>query len=89
MAQHALGRKDDKRLADAPAIVPAMHLTPQKMEVLRRRAGIHHLHIVFRAELQEALDARAGMFRTLAFVAVRQQQNQSAGLAPFGFGARR
>ena len=37
--------------------------------------------------VQEALDARAGMLGTLAFVAVRQQQHQAAGLAPLGFGA--
>ena len=57
------------------------------MEILRGRAGVHHLQIVFGAQREEALDARAGMLGTLAFVAVRQQQHQAAGLAPFRFGA--
>ncbi len=46
-----------------------------------------HLHVVFGAERQVAFDARAGMFRALAFVAVRQQHHQAARLAPFRFGA--
>ncbi len=53
---------------------------------MRRRGAVANLHIVFGAELQEAFDASAGMFRTLAFEAMRQQQDESAGLIPLRFG---
>src|SRR5208283_5921463 len=36
-------------------------------------------------ELHESLDARAGMFRALALVAMRQQQHQAGGQAPLVF----
>ena len=57
------------------------------MEVLRRSSGINNLQIVLDRQGQPALDAGAGMFRALAFIAMRQQQNQSAQPLPFGFGA--
>ena len=44
---------------------PTVHLAAEHMRVLRRRARVHHLQIVLRAELQEALQARAGALRTL------------------------
>ena len=44
--------------------------------------GWHHLHVVARAKLQIALDARAGVLRPLAFMAVRQQQHQPAQQVP-------
>jgi len=43
MAQQALGREHDQRLADAAPIQPAVHLAAQQMEILRGRAGVHHL----------------------------------------------
>jgi hypothetical protein len=43
------------------------------------------LHVVQRAELQEALQARRGMLGALAFVTVRQEQHQPAKPAPLGF----
>ncbi len=87
MPQHAFGGEDDEWLADAAPIRTAVHLAAQHMEVLRGRAGVDHLHVVFGAQLQEALDAGAGMFGALSFIAVRQQKHQAAGLAPLGFGA--
>src|SRR5580704_554091 len=87
MTQHSLRCKDDQRLADASPVRSSMHLAPQHMEILSWSGGVHHLHIVFGAELQKALNTGAGMLRALPFVAVRQQQNQAARLAPFGFGA--
>ena len=54
----------------------ALHLPAQDVEVLRGRGEIADLHVVLGAELEEALEARAGMLRALAFVAVRQQQRR-------------
>src|ERR1700722_17342985 len=56
------------------------------MEVLRGRGAVANLHIILSAQLQETLDASAGMLWTLSFEAMRQQQDESAGLVPFGFG---
>ena len=67
MAQQALGRHDDQRLAPR-----SQHLPPQEVEELGRRRRIDHLHIVFGAELQEALEAGARVLGPLPFVAVRQ-----------------
>ena len=55
------------------------------MEILCRRRAVANLHVVFRAELQEPFNARAGMFRSLAFKPMRQQQHQSTRLIPFRF----
>jgi hypothetical protein len=72
MPQQALGREDHQRLAHAPAIRPAAHLPPEQVEVLRRRGAVGDLDVVFRRQRQEPFDPRAGVLRTLAFVAVRQ-----------------
>ena len=69
MTQHALRSKADERLAPL-----AQRLAAKQVEVLPRGRRLAHLHVVACAELQIALDAGAGVFRTLAFVAVRQQQ---------------
>ena len=55
------------------------------MEVLRRARGLAHLHVVAGAELQIALDAGAGVLRSLAFVTVRQQHHQTGEQAPLFF----
>ena len=44
--------------------------------------GMRDRHVVLRAHLQEALDACRGVVRTLALVAVRQQQRDAGALAP-------
>jgi len=41
-----------------------------------------HLDIVFGRELEIALNASAGMFRSLAFIAVRQQHHQALRASP-------
>src|SRR5579883_3552239 len=82
MPQHALGRKNDQRLADAAPVMTAVHLPPQHVKVLRRSAEIHNLDVIVGAQLQEALNTRAGMLRTLSFVAVRRSEERAAGLAP-------
>ena len=58
------------------------HLPAQHVEHLRGRRRHAHLHVVLGAQLQEALQARRGMFRPLAFVAVRQEQRQAATAGP-------
>ena len=52
---------------------------------LRGRRRHAHLHVVLGAELQEALEARGGMLRALAFVTVRQEQREPAQAAPLRF----
>src|ERR1035438_8812030 len=56
------------------------------MEVLGRRSAVADLDIAFGAQLQEALNASAGVFRALAFETVGQQQDETAGLVPFRLG---
>ena len=80
MAQHALRREDDQRLAPVAQGLPA-----QQVEILRRVRGLRDLHIVLGGELDKALDAGAGMLRPLAFVAVGQQQDQPGEQVPLGF----
>ena len=53
------------------------------MEILCGRRGIANTEIILGAELQITFEARAGMFRTLAFVTMRQQHCQPRGLLPF------
>ena len=60
VAQQALRRHDDQRLAEGLAHLPAQHV-----EHLRRRRGHAHLHVVLGAQLQEALEARRGVLRAL------------------------
>src|SRR5882762_2245801 len=71
MAQHALGREDDEWLAPRTARLPAQH-----MKILGSRRRLANLHVVFRGELHEALQARAGMLWSLALVAVRQKHHE-------------
>ena len=85
MAQQALRREQDQRFADRLVVRAAAHLPAQHVEILRRGGADAHLHIVFGAQLQEPFDAGAGMLRPLAFVAVRQQQHQTATAAPTSF----
>src|SRR5439155_25475712 len=79
-AQQTLWRKDDERLDEI-----AFHLAAQHMEILRGGGEIADLDVVFGARLKKALDASAGMFRTLPFVAVRKQQHNPTGALPLRF----
>jgi hypothetical protein len=80
VAQQRLRRHHHQRLARAHAHLPADHV-----ESLRRRGRHADQHVLQRAQLQEALQARRAVLRALAFVAVRQQQRQAAQAAPLGF----
>src|SRR6476660_9030256 len=80
MAKRALGCEYNQRLAPC-----AQRLPPQKVKVLRGVRGLGNLEIVHRCKLQEAFDARAGVLRSLAFVAVRQQEDQARKQVPLGF----
>ena len=82
-AQHALGREDNQRFA------PRAHrLAAQQMEVLRGGGRLADLHVVVGGELQVALDARAGVLRPLALVAVGQQQDKAGEQVPLGLAGR-
>jgi len=80
-AQEALGRHDDERLA-----VGAVDLAAEGVEILGRRGGIDDLHVFLRAELEEALEAGAGVLGALAFVAVREEHDDRGGAAPLRLG---
>ena len=55
----------------------AQRLPPQQMKILRGGGGLANLHVVARGELQKSFDARAGMLRALAFVAVREKHHDA------------
>src|ERR1035438_4046542 len=80
MTEHAFWGEHDQGLAPV-----AQGLTAQEMEILRGVAGLCDLDIVLGGELDEALDSRAGMVRTLAFVAVGQEQDDAGEQVPLGF----
>src|SRR5580693_728572 len=80
MTEHTLWRENDQRLAPQAARLPA-----QQVEILRGSGGLADVHVAFGGELHEAFNARARVFRALAFVAVRQQQHQSGREPPFVF----
>ena len=80
MAQHALRRENDQRLAPG-----AQGLPPQHVKILRGRGRLADLQIVFGRQLHKALDARARMLRALAFIPMRQQKHQAAWQIPFVF----
>ena len=58
------------------------------MEDLRRRGQVAHQHVVLGAELEEALDAPAGVLRPLALEAVREQQREAREPVPLVFARR-
>ena len=64
-----------------------MNLATESVEQIRRRGDVHHLHVVFAAELQEPLGAGAGMLGPLTLIAMRQQHYQPAHAQPFNFTA--
>ena len=70
-------RHDDERHRDRRA-----RLQSQQVIVVARDRRRRDAQVAFGDELQETLGTRARVFRTAAFVAVRQQQRQARGLAP-------
>src|SRR5215472_9337769 len=77
VAQQALRRHQDQRLPDL-----ALELAAQDMKQVGGGRAVRDLHIVLRAHLQEALEPRRGMLRTLALVAVRQHADQARHAQP-------
>src|SRR6266481_5735422 len=77
MAQHAFWRKDNQRLAPGAA-----HLTAQHVEILGGSGRLADLHVVFGSQLHETLKTGAGMFRALAFVAVREEHDETGRQIP-------
>src|SRR6516164_629734 len=55
------------------------------MEILGGGGRLANIHVAFGGKLHETLDARAGMLRALAFVAVRKQEREACGKAPLVF----
>src|SRR5438067_7931177 len=82
VAQQAFRRHDNQRLAKV-----TVHLPPQHMKVLTSVSGVADLQIVLGAELQEPLQAGAGMLGALPFISVRQEQHDPAHSLPFRFAA--
>src|SRR5260370_41453135 len=54
------------------------------MKILRGSRGLADLHVVLGGELHKAFQAGAGMFRPLAFVAMRQKHHNTRGEIPLG-----
>ncbi len=82
IAQHALGGHEHERLLDR-----AQGLTAQDVVVARGRRTMGDLDVVLGAGLEITLEARAGVFRSLAMVAVGQEENDAGGFAPLRFRA--
>src|SRR5580698_4356445 len=80
MAQHAFWREDYEWFAPV-----AQGLAAEQMEILRGVGRLRDLDVVLGRQLQEALDAGAGVFRSLAFVAVREQHHDAGEQVPLGF----
>jgi len=80
MTEHTFRCEYDQGLAPV-----AQGLAAQQVKILRGVARLRDLDVVFGGELDEALDSRAGMFRALAFVAVREQHDDAGEQVPFGF----
>src|SRR5579862_2573849 len=81
--EEALRGHDDERLPEA-----AVHLAPERVEVLRRGGEVADLEVVLGAELEPALEPRARVLRPLSLVAVRQQNDEPAHPLPLRLGAR-
>src|SRR4029077_5046832 len=80
VAQHALRSEYDERLAPM-----TQGLAAKQMEILRGVARLRDLDVVFGGQLDEALNASAGMFRALTFVAVGQEHHDAGEQVPLGF----
>jgi hypothetical protein len=77
MAEEGFGRHDHHRLLEA-----APHLAAQAVKKIGRSRQVGDLHVIFGAELEKTLEPRRAVFRSLAFVAVGQEQDDAAGALP-------
>src|SRR3984957_15402694 len=80
MAQHAFRCEYDQRFAPV-----SQSLAAEKVKILCGVGWLRDLNVMFRGQLQEAFDASAGVFRSLAFVAVGQEQDDAGKQVPLGF----
>ncbi len=64
----------------------AKGLASEEVEVVGGSGGVSDGHIVFGAELKKSFEAGAGVFGSLAVVAVGEEESQAGGGAPFRFG---
>ena len=81
VAEKAFGGHDDERFDDF-----AKGLTSEQMEVVGGSGGVSDGHIVFGAELKKSFETGAGVFGSLAVVAVGKEESKAGGGAPFRFG---
>ncbi len=81
IAEEAFGGHDDEGFDDF-----AKGLTSEEVEVVGGSGGVGDGHIVFGAELKKSFEAGAGVFGSLAVVAVREEESKAGGGAPFRFG---
>ena len=75
--QHRLRREDDERTTRAH-----IRLATEQVEVRRGRRRLRDRHVLFRRKRKETLDARRGVVRALAFVAVGKQEHDARALVP-------
>src|SRR5262245_49177437 len=71
-------RHQDEGLAEL-----AVELAPQDVKIIRGRGAVRDLPVVLGAELEIALEPRRGMFRPLALIAMRQQEDEPRHAEPF------
>ena len=81
VAEKAFGGHDDERFDDF-----AKGLTSEQVEVVGGSGGVGNGHIVFGAELKKSFETGAGVFGSLAVVAVGKKESKAGGGAPFRFG---
>ena len=81
VAEKAFGGHDDERFDDF-----AKGLTSEQVEVVGGSGGVGNGHIVFGAELKKSFETGAGVFGSLAVVAVGKEESKAGGGAPFRFG---
>ena len=77
VTQQRLRRHHHQRLAEGAA-----HLATQRMVIVGWRRRIDDLPVVLGGELQVALETRGAVLRSLALVAVRQQQHETRHAQP-------
>ena len=63
----------------------AVYLPAEQMEVLRSCRCVAQLDVVFGRQNKEAFNSRRGMFWSLTFVTVREEEHESVLLVPFVF----
>jgi len=80
VAEEAFRSHDDEGFDDF-----AKGLTSKEVEVVGGSGGVGDGHIIFGAELKKSFEAGAGVFGSLAVVAVGEEESKAGGGAPFRF----